>query len=209
MGRKFQITYTEETDDRGAYVLGTLDSGIKFYIDVEDFNKVSEHHWRFTDCGMRTTINGEYELLHRFIMNAIGTNRRVYPKDGNVLNCRKYNLEFRYKSYSSYFNGIHLGDYDTLHDANIAEQGAKAIFEAFNPTALTDLQLAYNEQMVELREAKRLLKAAVDNFSNMYDHIFDCDGMCDTCPIHGNRDTCDKWVHADEALELIGGSENE
>lgn len=55
-----------------------------------------------------------------------------------------------------------------------------------------------------LTEAKKLLKAAVYDFSNMYDHIFDCDGMCDTCPIHGNRDTCDKWVHADEALKLIG-----
>ena len=56
----------------------------------------------------------------------------------------------------------------------------------------------------ELKEAKRLLKMAVEDFSNIYDHIFYCDGMCDTCPIHGNRDTCDKWVHADEALKLIG-----
>lgn len=65
------------------------------------------------------------------------------------------------------------------------------------------------EQLIsEKAEYKRLLKAAVGDFSNIYDHIFDCDGMCDTCPIHGNRDTCDKWVHADEALELIGGSEN-
>ena len=55
----------------------------------------------------------------------------------------------------------------------------------------------------ELREAKRLLKVAVEDFSNIYDHIFDCDGMCNTCPIHGNRDTCDKWVHADEALKLL------
>ena len=57
----------------------------------------------------------------------------------------------------------------------------------------------------ELRQAKRLLKAAVEDFSGIYDHIFDCDGMCDTCPIHGNRDTCDKWARADEALALIGG----
>lgn len=67
-----------------------------------------------------------------------------------------------------------------------------------------DLQLAYNNELVNGREAKRLLKLAVEDFSNIYDHIFDCDGMCDTCPIHGNRDTCDKWVHADEALKLIG-----
>lgn len=56
----------------------------------------------------------------------------------------------------------------------------------------------------QLEKAKRLLKMAVEDFSNIYDHIFYCDGMCDTCPIHGNRDTCDKWVHADEALKLIG-----
>lgn len=56
----------------------------------------------------------------------------------------------------------------------------------------------------QIAEYKRLLNVAVDDFSNMYDHIFDCDGMCDTCPIHGNRDTCDKWVHTDEALKLIG-----
>lgn len=48
------------------------------------------------------------------------------------------------------------------------------------------------------------MKAAVYDFSNMYDHVFDCGGMCDTCPIHGNRDTCDKWVRADEVLKLIG-----
>lgn len=57
------------------------------------------------------------------------------------------------------------------------------------------------------KEAVRLLKVAVEDFSNMNDHIFDCDGMCDTCPIHGNRDTCDKWVHVDEALKLIGKDE--
>ena len=65
------------------------------------------------------------------------------------------------------------------------------------------------EWLIELKEAKRLLKATVEDFSNIYDHIFDCDGMCDTCPIHGNRDTCDKWVCADEALKLIGGRSND
>ena len=65
------------------------------------------------------------------------------------------------------------------------------------------------EQLIsEKAEYKRLLKAAVEDFSNMNYHIFDCDGMCDTCPIHGNRDECNKWcnkwVRANEALKLIG-----
>ena len=62
---------------------------------------------------------------------------------------------------------------------------------------------------IELKEAKRLLKTAVDDFSYMYDHIFDCDAMCDTCPIHGERDHCLKWRYADEALKLLGEGKND
>ena len=61
----------------------------------------------------------------------------------------------------------------------------------------------------EENEAKRLLKLAVDDFSNMYNHIFDYDGMCGTCTLHGERDHCLKWRYADEALKLIGGSKND
>ena len=53
-------------------------------------------------------------------------------------------------------------------------------------------------------EAKKLLRAAVEDFSDMYNHIFDCDGKCDTCPLHGERDYCLKWRYTDEALALIG-----
>lgn len=67
----------------------------------------------------------------------------------------------------------------------------------------------WGKSQEELQEAKRLLKTAVEDFSNMYDHIFDCDGMCDTCPLHGERDYCLKWRYADETLKLIRGSENE
>lgn len=52
-------------------------------------------------------------------------------------------------------------------------------------------------------EAKKLLRAAVEDFSDMYNHIFDCDGKCDTCPLHGERDNCLVWRYADEALKLI------
>ena len=65
------------------------------------------------------------------------------------------------------------------------------------------------EWLTELKEAKRLLKLAVEDFSNIDYHIYECDMDCDSCPIHGERDTCVEWVHADEALKLIGGSENE
>lgn len=60
----------------------------------------------------------------------------------------------------------------------------------------------------ELKEAKRLLKLAVDDFSEMYDHIYDCDRLCETCMLSGERDHCYKWRYADEVMKLIGGSEN-
>ena len=45
--------------------------------------------------------------------------------------------------------------------------------------SLTDLQLAYNEQMIELREAKRLLQAAEKTIDDY------CRGYCECCK---NRD---------------------
>ena len=56
------------------------------------------------------------------------------------------------------------------------------------------------EWLTELKEAKRLLKAAVEDLNNI--------GSCKTCVkfkgiCRGCR-TDYKWVHADEALALIG-----
>lgn len=66
-----------------------------------------------------------------------------------------------------------------------------------------DLQLAYNEQMIELRETKRLLKLAVEDISGMDNHIYSCDRLCDDCPLSGERDHCLKWRYADEAEKLL------
>lgn len=71
-------------------------------------------------------------------------------------------------------------------------------------TRLTDLQFAYNEQMLKLKEAKRLLKAAVDDMSKEADCgicLHDDDGGC---PIEVAA--CKfKWRYADEALKLLNG----
>jgi len=72
----------------------------------------------------------------------------------------------------------------------------------------------------ELKEAKRLLKLAVEDFffvaenfinnmdslCSMYNHISGC---VKGCPMSSSDDygRC-KWRYADEALKLIGGSEN-
>ena len=65
-----------------------------------------------------------------------------------------------------------------------------------------DLQLAYNEQMIELREAKRLLKLAVEDF----DFVMPSTDVCEVCEFAFGRckgNPC-KWRYADEAKRLLG-----
>lgn len=73
------------------------------------------------------------------------------------------------------------------------------------------------EQLISERaEYKRLLKAAVEDFetieSNLeYDEhcvIKTHSIRCDECPLSAETIYRCKWRHADEALKLIGGSEN-
>lgn len=79
-----------------------------------------------------------------------------------------------------------------------------------------DLQLAYNNELVDGREAKRLLKLAVDDLSNSIGAMYTCpyckyvDRKSEVCAIRQEQycgDICE-WRYADEALKLIGDSEN-
>jgi len=86
---------------------------------------------------------------------------------------------------------------------------------------LKDLKAEQNDQytfirelMDELKEAKRLLKAAVEDFetieSNLeYDEhcvIKTHSIRCDECPLSAATIYRCKWRHADETLKLIGGN---
>ena len=74
-------------------------------------------------------------------------------------------------------------------------------------TQLTSLQLAYNEQMLELRKAKRLLKAAVEGFEFLgawMDEYGECTLDCSGCPLHKPSYYCRGWNKQGEALALIG-----
>lgn len=83
-------------------------------------------------------------------------------------------------------------------------------------TELKDSRAVQNEQeifihelMDELEEAKRLLKAAVEDLNSVGRVLEDNDILCmkyiacKGCPFGG--DNCNKWRYADEALKLIGG----
>lgn len=70
-------------------------------------------------------------------------------------------------------------------------------------TELRELRSLKTDYVFFKAEAKKLLKAAVEDFAHMDFHIYECDGMCDTCPLHGERDNCLVWQYADEAEKLL------
>jgi hypothetical protein len=60
----------------------------------------------------------------------------------------------------------------------------------------------------QLKEAKRLLKAAVEDIHKTYHHRDECSDICK------NKQTCTincafVWQHEAEALKLIGGPDDE
>lgn len=78
------------------------------------------------------------------------------------------------------------------------------IIEACRECAEDHRQLA--KWLTELKEAKRLLKWAVEGFRKLGASLNDdgeCDGDCLYCPIN-NHGNCLKWEYEDEVLKLIG-----
>lgn len=94
------------------------------------------------------------------------------------------------------------------HCLEVAEEHTKynsfGGFESCDECAKEHRQLA--EWLQELKEAKRLLKEAVEDINAAE--------ACDTCEYYSvingaecQKDDCYKWRYADEALKLIGGEE--
>lgn len=85
--------------------------------------------------------------------------------------------------------------------------------EKYSEESADHRQLA--EWLKELKEAKRLLKAAVEDLNSIHRVLEDNDILCEKyiackgCPFNGEN--CNKWRYANEALALIGedGEQNE
>lgn len=60
-------------------------------IDLEDYSRVSNFKWYFTDRYIRAVMYGNTISLHRFILNYFGT-KDVDHINGNTLDNRKANL---------------------------------------------------------------------------------------------------------------------
>lgn len=73
------------------------------------------------------------------------------------------------------------------------------------------------ELLTELKEAKQLLKAAVEDMRWVNENTQDTDGTCvmrkgegcGDCPLDINGDLWCKWKHEAEALKLIEKGEND
>ena len=72
-----------------------------------------------------------------------------------------------------------------------------------------DQYVFIHELMSELKEAKRLLRLAVDDFDDMHRHIWDCND-CKSCPLSkGERGNCGQmWRYTDEAEKLLKDGES-
>lgn len=89
---------------------------------------------------------------------------------------------------------------DKCADISVSEHAKERIREC----AADHRQLA--EWLTELKEARRLLKWAVEGFRKLGASLNDdgeCDGNCLYCPIN-NHGNCLKWEYEDRALALIG-----
>lgn len=82
-----------------------------------------------------------------------------------------------------------------------------------NQQSLEKRDKMLRDTVEELCEAKRLLKAAVEDFDSIYCRLGDnCEPMpdCGECPYIFSKQGCYcKWRYADIALKLIGATNDE
>lgn len=72
-----------------------------FYIDIDDYGKVSKYTWIIDSNYVTTTISNKKILLHRFIMNVNQKNVIVDHINGNPYDNRKCNLRICSQSNNS------------------------------------------------------------------------------------------------------------
>lgn len=89
---------------------------------------------------------------------------------------------------------------EIISELRVAEHNFFAMEEALDNSAKAGMKNAE-----ELKEARRLLKAAVEDFKFLANQA--CEKNCNCCPLDTD-DYCE-WKHEKEALKLIGGNEND
>ena len=115
-----------------------------------------------------------------------------------------------YKAYSDGYL-MSLTKAEIIELLRVAEHNFFATEEALNNSAKAGMEIAE-----QLEKAKRLLKSAVPLINSMFPEVGSCWGCAnhdeakDECKVNVCAESSDecKWEHTDEALALIGGSDD-
>lgn len=119
-----------------------------------------------------------------------------------------------YKAYSDSYL-MSLTKSQIIEQLRVAEHNFFATEEALNNSVKAGMEIAKKYD-----EAKKLLKAAIEDLSNTAAEAYNghvickcCKWLAETvyckCPNDGGCDITYQWRYADEALKLIGDSEND
>ena len=89
-------------DNNNGIAIGTTFDGMRFYIDIEDYDKVKNYCWRISNKGyvIANSRNGLNKIiwLHRLVMNIDDENIFIDHRDWDKTNNRKNNLRIATKS---------------------------------------------------------------------------------------------------------------
>lgn len=91
IGKKQRLHNKYKAIDKNTIEMITSNTKEKFYVDLEDFDKIKDYTWRNSSWGyICTTSDKTTVILHRLIMDF--PDKTIDHKDRNPLNNRKSNL---------------------------------------------------------------------------------------------------------------------
>lgn len=133
---------------KGETVVGKLDSGEEFYIDAEDFTKISDKSWHITPKGyLRHNFRGENGTMsfsmHHYVLGDKADGAQIDHIDRNKLNNRKSNLRVcdsfenaqnrgLRKTNTSGYTGVQYNKSKRKYEAWITAKGNKIYLGQFN-----------------------------------------------------------------------------
>ncbi len=124
---------------RKPYKRVELTRGFYALVDAEDFERVSKHSWCILDLRKsrknliyaQSRIKNRINYLHRFVLGLKAAKERIFVdhKDGDGLNCRKYNLHQRTDAQNKR-NRRGLSAHNTSGETNIHRDKRRGLWKA-------------------------------------------------------------------------------
>lgn len=136
-----------------------LNNGKYALVDIEDYDRVMEYNWWFSNGYATAAVNGTKNRMHRFIMNITDPKTVVDHKFHNTLDNRKSQLRICTQSQnsmnsrsktgsSSKYKGVTWHTRNNKWEARIGSNGKKHYLGTFENEE--DAAKAYNKKALEL-----------------------------------------------------------